>query len=109
MTRPLSRRSSAGRRSDGKRTCRVVKSGRWEGSRRWRGLEGGWAEWPTSVSVFIVVVVLGSGVGGGGISEMAFRMEVRSCRGVGREDDDDDDIFAWLVLNMRPFERLGLY
>lgn len=67
----------------------MVKSGRWEGSSRLRGLleDGGGFERPSPSGLVDV-----SG-GGGGISEMAFRMEVRSFRGVGREDDGAD-IFA---------------
>lgn len=113
MTRRLSSRSSAGRRSEGKRTCSVVKSGRWEGSRCLSGLEAGVSARPLRNASVLAIVNLESGRSGGGISEMAWRREVRSCRGVGREDDgdgdddeDEDDIVAcWCVLGPRPFER----
>lgn len=38
---------------------------------------------------------------------MAFRMEVRSCRGVGREDDGAD-IFAGQSFELRPFVRMRI-
>lgn len=97
VTRPLSSRSSAGSRSDGKSTCRVVKSGLCLGSSSLRGFVAGSRARSVNESVLVALLLPCSavptpaaGVVGAGISEMEFRMEVRSCLGVGRADDDED-------------------
>lgn len=75
VTRCRSRRSRACRTMDGYRMCRVVRRGREEGGREKTG---------------VLRVVDGCGAGGGGGTDgwgRELKREVRSCRGVGREED----------------------
>lgn len=97
VTRPLSNRWSAGSRREGKSTCRVVKSGRCLGSISLRGFAGGSRARSGNESVLLIVLLLffsagfpWTGAVGAGISEIWFRIEVRSCLGVGRAVCDED-------------------
>lgn len=76
VTRPRSRRSRAGRRIEGNRTCRVTRRERW-----------------VALSVFNGLLLLGcwaacGGGGGGLVWVKELKMEVRRSRGEGRGDLD---------------------
>lgn len=103
VTSPLSRRSSAGRRSEGNRTWRVVKRGLYDGEMFLSGLVDavGMRVLDPRPSIVSWSEVMGSGGGCcGGILEMAVSSEVRSWRGVGSRvtgDGDDADMYVWYL------------
>lgn len=75
----------------------MVKSGRCLGSISLRGFAGGSRARSGNESVLVMVLLLffvtgfpAPGAVGAGISEIWFRIEVRSCLGVGRADGDED-------------------